>query len=172
VQGAAGWAALESVASRAAGRAVGAGTVLTPADARRAVAVGAAVIISPGIHAEVVEAAADAGALPLPGVMTPTDVGTATALGLSVCKLFPASVVAQGWLGALRGPFPAMDFIAVGGVDLGNAADFLHAGACGVAFGSSINALLAHEDPAGVVASLHDIVDGRPLPAAPPAASS
>jgi hypothetical protein len=30
--------------------------------------------------------------------MTASDVGTATQLGLSVGKLFPASVVAKGWL--------------------------------------------------------------------------
>jgi 2-keto-3-deoxy-6-phosphogluconate aldolase len=81
VQGDAGWAALESVARRAGGRAFGAGTVLTPADAHRAAGIGASVVISPGIHPEVVEAAAAAGALALPGVMTPTDVGVAPALG-------------------------------------------------------------------------------------------
>jgi 2-dehydro-3-deoxyphosphogluconate aldolase/(4S)-4-hydroxy-2-oxoglutarate aldolase len=150
VQGDAGWAALESVARRAGGRAFGAGTVLTPADAHRAAGIGASVVISPGIHPEVVEAAAAAGALALPGVMTPTDVG-----------------VAHGWLGALRGPFPAMDFVAVGGVDPGNAAEYLRAGARGVAFGASIEALLAGDDPAAVIAELHTIADGRRPHAAP-----
>jgi 2-keto-3-deoxy-6-phosphogluconate aldolase len=89
--------------------------------------------------------------------MTPTDVGIATRLGLSVCKLFPASVVGRGWLGALRGPFPAMDFIAVGGVDGANAEDYLRAGACGVAFGTSIEALLEQDDAAGVIARLHTV---------------
>jgi Entner-Doudoroff aldolase len=159
VQGPRGWAALESVAGRSEGRPFGAGTVLTAEDARRAAALGASVVISPGIHREVVEAASEAGALPLPGVMTPTDVGVATQLGLSVCKLFPANAVAVGLLRALRGPFPDMEFVAVGGVDAQNAADFLRMGACGVAFGSSIEALLAHEDAAGVVADLHALAD-------------
>jgi Entner-Doudoroff aldolase len=157
VQGDAGWAALESVAHCSGGRAFGAGTVLTPDDVRRAIDVGASVIISPDVNAEVVETAQSLGALPLPGVMTPTDVGIATRLGLSVCKLFPASVVGRGWLGALRGPFPAMDFIAVGGVDAGNAEDYLRAGACGVAFGTSIEALLEQDDAAGVIARLHAV---------------
>jgi 2-keto-3-deoxy-6-phosphogluconate aldolase len=62
-----GRASLESVARVSAGRRFGAGTLLTPADARRAVDVGASVVISPGIHPDVVEAAASAGALPRPG---------------------------------------------------------------------------------------------------------
>jgi 2-dehydro-3-deoxyphosphogluconate aldolase/(4S)-4-hydroxy-2-oxoglutarate aldolase len=47
VQGDAGWAALESVARCSAGRAFGAGTVLAPDDVRRAIDVGASVIIRP-----------------------------------------------------------------------------------------------------------------------------
>ena len=159
VQGPRGWAALEGVASRSAGRPFGAGTVLTAEDAQRAVELGASVVISPGIHREVVEATLEAGVLPLPGVMTPTEVGTATLLGLSVCKLFPANAVSNRLLGALRAPFPAMQLVAVGGVDAQNAARFLRLGACGVAFGSSIGALLADEDPAGVVAQLHALAD-------------
>lgn len=160
VQGDAGWASLEAVAGLAAGRAFGAGTVLTPASAQRAVDVGASVIISPSIHPEVVEAAASAGALPLPGVMTPTDVGTAAQLGVSVCKVFPASVVGRGWIGAMRGPFPRMGFVAVGGVDAGNAADYLRAGASGVGFATSIEAVLDRSDAAALIAELHAIADG------------
>jgi 2-dehydro-3-deoxyphosphogluconate aldolase / (4S)-4-hydroxy-2-oxoglutarate aldolase len=155
VQGAEGWASLEGVAARSAGRPFGAGTVLTPDDVRRAVDVGASVIISPGIDAEVVAAALDAGVMALPGVMTPTEVTTATALGLATCKLFPATVVGLGGLKALRGPFPEMAFVAVGGIEPGNAATFLAAGASGVAFGTSIEAVLALDDPAGWVADLH-----------------
>ncbi|MEA2419591.1 MAG: 2-dehydro-3-deoxyphosphogluconate aldolase / (4S)-4-hydroxy-2-oxoglutarate aldolase [Thermoleophilaceae bacterium] len=161
VQGPEGWAALESVARCADGRSFGAGTVLTAADAWRAVELGASVVISPGIDREVVEAAAAAGALPLPGVMTPTEVGTAARLGLSACKLFPADGIGQTLLRALRGPFPDMGLVAVGGVAPHNAADFLRAGACGVAFGSSIEALLAERDPAGLIAQLHAAADAR-----------
>lgn len=159
VQGAAGWASLETVAGCSAGRAFGAGTVLTPHDARRAVDLGASVIISPAVDTDVVEAAAAAGAVALPGVMTPTDVATAARLGLGTCKLFPATVVGSGWLKALRGPFPAMGFVAVGGVDLRNAADYVEAGASGVGLGSSIEVLLGLDDPAGFIADLHSLVE-------------
>ena len=162
VQGKAGWASLEAVAAVAAGRAFGAGTVLTPSDAVRAIELGASVVISPGIDIEVVAAATDAGALALPGVMTPSDVIVASRLGLRNAKFFPASLVGPAWLGAIRGPFPAMGFVAVGGVDLSNAADYLRAGAVGVGFGSSIVAILESVDPAAVVAELHALVRRAP----------
>lgn len=158
VQGEGGWAALQAVASCAQGRPFGAGTVLTADDARRAVGLGASVVISPGIDAEVVQAAIDAGALPLPGVTTPSDVTLATRLGLTTCKLFPASQVGAGWLGAIRGPFPQIRFVAVGGVGLGNAAEYLRAGAVGVGFGGSITEILSSADPAKVVADLHALI--------------
>jgi 2-dehydro-3-deoxyphosphogluconate aldolase/(4S)-4-hydroxy-2-oxoglutarate aldolase len=155
VQGDAGWAALSSVADCADGRPFGAGTVLTADDARRAVDLGASVIISPGIDAAVVEAAQGAGALALPGVFTPSDVTLAVRLGVSTCKLFPASLVGPQWVSQLRGPFPRMGIIAVGGVGLANAADYLRAGAVGVGFGSSIEDVLAAPDPAAEIAALH-----------------
>lgn len=150
-----GWASLAAVASVAEGRPFGAGTVLTTDDSHRATDLGASVVISPGIDAAVVEAARAAGALPLPGVMTPTDVTLAHSLGLSVCKLFPASQMGPAWLAHIRGPFPAMRFVAVGGVDHLNAVDYLRAGAAGVGFGSSVEGVLEAPDPAGIIAGLH-----------------
>lgn len=162
VQGEAGWASFEGVAARAGGRAFGAGTVLTPEDVRRAVDTGAAVIISPGLDREVVEATLEAGALPLPGVLTPTDVTAAARLGLGICKLFPASAVGPGFVSALHGPFPSVELIAVGGVDRHNAAEYVRSGVAGVALGSSIESLLAVGDAAAWVAGLHALLDERP----------
>jgi 2-dehydro-3-deoxyphosphogluconate aldolase / (4S)-4-hydroxy-2-oxoglutarate aldolase len=158
VQGEAGWSALAAVAEVADGRPFGAGTVLTPGDARRAVDLGASVIISPGIDASVVEAARDANALPLPGVFTPSDVSLAVRLGLTAGKLFPASLAGPEWLSHIRGPFPAFGIVAVGGIGPANAADFLRAGAIGVGFGGSMEKLLAADDPAADVAELHALV--------------
>jgi len=163
VQGEAGWASLEAVADCAGNRPFGAGTVLTVADAERAVSLGAGVVISPAIDRDVVEATQGAGALPLPGVMTPTDVATAAALGLEACKLFPATVVGPGWVSALRGPFPAMRFVAVGGVDLRNASEFISMGACGVGFGSNVETLLARDNAAEVIAELHRLAERQTL---------
>jgi 2-dehydro-3-deoxyphosphogluconate aldolase/(4S)-4-hydroxy-2-oxoglutarate aldolase len=156
VQGEVGWSALQAVAQCAQGRPVGAGTVLTTEDVRRAVDLGCSVIISPGLDEQVVEASLARGVCPLPGVMTATEVGAACRLGLRLCKLFPAEIVGTRWLAAMRGPFPTMRFIAVGGIGVGNAREFLSAGAAGVAFGTSLDDLLRQEDPGGFVASLQD----------------
>ena len=158
VQDDAGWAALAAVAECAQGRPFGAGTVLTVDDVNRVVDLGASVVISPGIDAAVVDATTRAGAMPLPGVFTPSDVTLAARLGVTTCKLFPASQVGPGWLGALHGPFPQMRFVAVGGVDLDNATDYLRAGAAGVGFGGSIERILRCADPSGEVAALHALV--------------
>jgi 2-dehydro-3-deoxyphosphogluconate aldolase / (4S)-4-hydroxy-2-oxoglutarate aldolase len=159
VQDVQGWDALLAVAELAGDRVFGAGTVLSPADAHRAVVLGAKVIVSPGIDADVVRTGQELGVTPLPGVVTPTDVALAARLGVPTCKLFPAGVVGTGWLGAMKGPFPAMRFVAVGGVDLGNAKEFLAAGAAGVALGSSITDLIALDDPAAFVSELHTLCD-------------
>jgi 2-dehydro-3-deoxyphosphogluconate aldolase/(4S)-4-hydroxy-2-oxoglutarate aldolase len=159
VQGEPGWASLQAVAEVANGRLYGAGTVLTVEDARRALDLGASVIIAPGVDADVIDVTLAAGAVPMPGVLTPTDVGTAVRHGVGTVKLFPASVVGPGWIPALRGPFPGIGVVAVGGVGLGNAAEYLRAGALGVGFGSSVTQLLGSADPAGVVAELHELAE-------------
>lgn len=158
VQGAIGWEALKAVADCADGRAFGAGTVLATGDVTRAVSLGASVIISPGVDAEVVLATQAAGALPLPGVMTPTDLALAAKLGLTGAKLFPADVVGLGWIKALKGPFPSMDIVAVGGVNANNAANWIASGASGVAFGSSITALLGMGNAAKRISDLHELI--------------
>lgn len=155
VQGQAGWAALEAVADCAQGRSFGAGTILSTADASRAIDWGASVVISPSMHPDVITTALSAGALPLPGVMTPTDVAEAVRLGVEICKLFPASLVGPGWLKAIKGPFPHTEFVAVGGVGLANMNEFLDAGAVGVAFGGSIEEFLDSPQASGVVADAH-----------------
>ena len=64
---------------------VGAGTVLTPGQADRAVGAGAQFIVSPGLNPAVVTHCLKKGITVIPGVCTPSEVETAIALGLSVC---------------------------------------------------------------------------------------
>ena len=79
---------------------------------------------------------------------------TAEWVGLTACTLASGTLTrafGPAWLGDIRGPFPAMRFVAVGGVDHVTAADYLRAGAAGVGFGSSIERVLQASDPAGAV---------------------
>ncbi|GAA1821810.1 bifunctional 4-hydroxy-2-oxoglutarate aldolase/2-dehydro-3-deoxy-phosphogluconate aldolase [Agromyces salentinus] len=144
IQSEADVAALAAVAEagRAAGRLVGAGTVLTARDVELAASAGAAFTVSPGFDADVVRASTAAGMPSLPGVATASEVQAAMALGLTWMKAFPASLLGTGWFRAMAGPFPGARFVATGGIDATNASGFLEAGARTVAVGSAL------EDPA------------------------
>jgi 2-dehydro-3-deoxyphosphogluconate aldolase/(4S)-4-hydroxy-2-oxoglutarate aldolase len=116
---------------------IGAGTVLTAAEARAAVRAGARFLVSPHLDHAVLDAAEQLGVPALPGVLTPTEVAAASRRS-SVVKLFPASLGGPAFLRALRGPFPDLDFVPTGGVDAGNLADWLAAGALAVGAGSDL----------------------------------
>lgn len=127
-----------AAAARERGRVVGAGTVVTVEQVELAARAGAAFTVSPGFDEVVVRASAAAGLPPLPGVATATEVQRAAALGLSWLKAFPAASLGPGWFRAMRGPFPEVRFVATGGLDAGNAGDFLAAGVRSVAVGSAL----------------------------------
>ncbi|ARH91028.1 MULTISPECIES: bifunctional 4-hydroxy-2-oxoglutarate aldolase/2-dehydro-3-deoxy-phosphogluconate aldolase [Streptomyces] len=116
---------------------LGAGTVLTGDDARRAAEAGANLIVTPGLGAGLEESVRQ-GLPTLAGVMTPSEVIAAEALGVSALKLFPASAGGPGYLEALRGPFPELPFVPVGGVDAGLAQAYFEAGAVAVGVGSPL----------------------------------
>lgn len=117
---------------------LGAGTVLTAEDARRAADAGADLIVTPGLGAGVDEALR-LGLPVLGGVLTPTDVIAAEAVGVTALKIFPASAVGgPAYLKALRGPFPRTPFVPVGGVDAAAAETYLAHGAVAVGVGSPL----------------------------------
>jgi len=68
---------------------VGAGTVLTPAEARSAVEAGARFLVSPVCDPEVIATAGTLGAVCIPGASTPTEMLTAHRAGADMVKLFP-----------------------------------------------------------------------------------
>lgn len=131
-----GYAALEAVVAAAPdGYDVGAGTVTTVEQLRRAVQHGARFGIAPGLDAATVAGALDEEGEDtpfLPGVATASELQAAQALGTRVVKAFPASLLSPAWFTAMAAPFPRMGLIATGGVAAGNAADFLAAGALGL----------------------------------------
>lgn len=125
-------------AGRERGKDVGAGTVLDMATVEAAAEAGARFTVSPGLDLEVVRASEEAGLASLPGVATATEVQRAHTAGLRWLKAFPASLLGTGWFPAMRGPFPEVRFVATGGMNARNAADFLDAGVRVVAVGSAL----------------------------------
>lgn len=132
---------LEAVAKAGAerGKPVGSGTVVTAEQVRQSLAVGAAFTVAPGLDAEVVALCRESDLPHLPGVASPSDIQAAVRLGCTIVKAFPASVLGVEWFKAMRGPFPAVTFVATGGIDASNAKEFLDAGAHTVAVGSALS---------------------------------
>jgi GntR family transcriptional regulator len=115
---------------------VGVGSVLTPDDARRAVAAGAAFLVCPIWAPEIVAAA---GQTPVfPAGRTPTELYRAWELTGAPVKLFPAHLDGPGYLRALLGPMPDLALMPSGGIDAGNAGDYLRAGAVAVNVGGAL----------------------------------
>jgi 2-dehydro-3-deoxyphosphogluconate aldolase/(4S)-4-hydroxy-2-oxoglutarate aldolase len=129
----------DAPAAHVADLCVGAGTVRTAAAARAALAAGASFLVAPGFDPDVVRVAMDADAVMIPGVLTPTEIDTASRLlgAPAIVKLFPSGVLGPGYLAAVREPFAGVSFVCTGGIDAANARDFLDAGALAVGVGGS-----------------------------------
>lgn len=119
-------AAIELLATEYPDIVVGAGTVLTVAQAGDARNAGARFVMSPGSDETVVDWCIDSGMPVAPGVATATEVTLAMKRGLRVLKFFPAeSSGGVATLRALGGVFPDVAFIPTGGIDERNLAAYL-----------------------------------------------
>jgi 2-dehydro-3-deoxyphosphogluconate aldolase / (4S)-4-hydroxy-2-oxoglutarate aldolase len=118
---------------------LGAGTVLDPETARACMLAGAQFFVTPSLNLRTIEIAQRYSKPIMPGALTPTEVVTAWEAGADVVKVFPASAVGGAkYIKALKGPFPHIEMIPTGGVNLDTTADFLKAGACAVAVGGEL----------------------------------
>ena len=124
--------------AREEGLVVGAGTVLTVEDARRAVEAGARFLVSPVMDEEVVAAAHALGVAVMPGVHTPTELLRAHRAGAQLQKLFPCPHGGPAYLRSVLGPLPFLRVVPTSGVDASNAREWLDAGAFGLGFVRSL----------------------------------
>lgn len=94
--------------------------------------------VSPILERGLQEAAAAAGFLLVPGVMTPSEVQAACHWGPGLVKLFPAATLGPGYWSRLRDPLGgALPFcIAAGGISLEEVSHWLASGVDAVAVGS------------------------------------
>ncbi|MDO4265391.1 MAG: bifunctional 4-hydroxy-2-oxoglutarate aldolase/2-dehydro-3-deoxy-phosphogluconate aldolase [Eubacteriales bacterium] len=118
--------AIRRISARFPEMLVGAGTVLSVEQVKRARAAGAKFIVSPGFDAEVVDYCIGENIPVYPGVMTPSEVMQGVKRGLEVLKFFPASQAGgTAMIKALCGPFPGIRFIPTGGVSEKNMQEYL-----------------------------------------------
>jgi len=96
---------------------VGAGTVLTPQQADRAIDAGAAFLVAPGTNPRVIDHCLLRSVPIVPGVATPTDIELAMSFGLDTVKFFPAeNLGGTSTLKALSGPYADIKFLPTGGI--------------------------------------------------------
>jgi 2-dehydro-3-deoxyphosphogluconate aldolase/(4S)-4-hydroxy-2-oxoglutarate aldolase len=132
--------ALEKLADRFGGKLIlGAGTVLDPETARACMLAGAEFFVTPSLRLSTIEMAKRYSKVICPGALTPTEVLAAWEAGADVVKIFPCgNVGGPKYIKALKGPFPQIEMIPTGGVNLETTGDFLKAGACAVAVGGEL----------------------------------
>jgi 2-dehydro-3-deoxyphosphogluconate aldolase/(4S)-4-hydroxy-2-oxoglutarate aldolase len=105
---------------------LGAGTVISVEQVKRAVDAGASYIVSPGFSHAVTEYCVKNDIAVLPGAITPTELMYLAEYGLEVAKFFPAEQAGGvAMLKALSGPFPQMRFLPTGGISAKNLPEYL-----------------------------------------------
>lgn len=114
---------------------MGAGTVLSVANAQMVLDAGAQFIVAPNTNPHVVAHCVEHAVCVIPGAYTATEIMTAVDLGATLVKVFPAEL---GYFKAIRGPLNTVPFVPTGGVELTNAADYIKAGAAAVGMGSAL----------------------------------
>jgi len=149
--------ALEKVADQFGDKIVlGAGTVLDPETARASMLAGAEFFVTPSLKLATIEMVRRYSKVMMPGALTPTEVLTAWEAGADIVKIFPCgNVGGPKYIRALRAPFPHIEMIPTGGVNLETAGEFLKAGACAVAVGGEL------VDAKSVAEGRFDVIEER-----------
>jgi 2-dehydro-3-deoxyphosphogluconate aldolase/(4S)-4-hydroxy-2-oxoglutarate aldolase len=118
---------------------VGAGTVLSVEDAKKALQAGASYLVSPNFDEDVVAFAKKEGVVSIPGACTPTEIYRAHKAGADIIKLFPfVEIGGLGFLKAIRGPLPFVKYMLCGGATLDNISNYLAADAAAILIGAAI----------------------------------
>ncbi|GAB2964163.1 bifunctional 4-hydroxy-2-oxoglutarate aldolase/2-dehydro-3-deoxy-phosphogluconate aldolase [Nonomuraea fastidiosa] len=143
------------------GVAVGAGTVLDAASARKAVDAGAGFLITPAVLPEVIAEGRRLGVPVLPGAFTPTEIVQAWSQGAAMVKVFPAGAAGgPGYIKDVRAPLPQIPLVPTGGIGIEDVPAYLAAGARAVGMGSPLlGDACADGDMAALAARARRLVD-------------
>jgi 2-dehydro-3-deoxyphosphogluconate aldolase / (4S)-4-hydroxy-2-oxoglutarate aldolase len=147
---------------------VGAGTVLAPQQAERAIGAGAEFIVSPSLEINLVGLCHAANVACFPGAATPTEIIAAHRARADLVKIFPADLVGGAYfIRQMQGPFPEIRFMVSGGVTLKNVSEYVEIGVAGICLGSSyLGELLANAGKKAFVREVRkfvSIVDNKQL---------
>jgi 2-dehydro-3-deoxyphosphogluconate aldolase / (4S)-4-hydroxy-2-oxoglutarate aldolase len=138
------------------GAIVGAGTVLTGAQAEDALIAGARFLVSPALIPEMIEVGRSRDAMTMPGTMTPTEMLKAAELGADYIKVYPlATIGGPEFITNVRRALQHLPLVATGNVEYDEIPAYLAAGVVGFGIGAPLIRpdLLQRGDSAGVVAN-------------------
>lgn len=131
--------AIRRIAAELAGLVhVGAGTVMTAAQAQAASDVGSEYMISPNMDPEVIRRTRALDRVMISGALTPSEIADAWKYGSDFVKVFPAGSMGSAYIKAIRAPLKHIPLMAVGGVNENNLKEFLNAGVCGFGIGGNL----------------------------------
>jgi 2-dehydro-3-deoxyphosphogluconate aldolase / (4S)-4-hydroxy-2-oxoglutarate aldolase len=132
--------ALEHVANKHGDKVLlGAGTVLDPETARSCMLAGADFFVTPSLNLKTIEMAKRYSKAIIPGALTPTEILSAWEAGADAVKVFPCHALGgASYIKALKGPFPQIEVVPTGGVNLETVSALLQAGACAVGVGGEL----------------------------------
>lgn len=140
---------------------VGAGTVLAPQQAERAIAAGAEFVVSPSLELNLIGLCHTANIACFPGAATPTEIIAAQRAHADLVKIFPADLVGGPYfIRQMQGPFPEARFMVSGGVNLQNVSEYVQAGVTGICLGSAyLEGLLVDKGKKGFVKEVRRFVE-------------
>lgn len=135
---------------------IGAGTVLTEAEAHAALDAGARFLIAPNLGAAVAKVARENAVFYCPGAYTTSEIVAARDAGAHVVKVYPVGVAGgPDYIRIIRDPLPGIPMLAAGGTHLDNVLPFLAVGCVGIGLGASL------ADPALAAAGRFDEIERR-----------
>ncbi|HEY2931692.1 MAG TPA: bifunctional 4-hydroxy-2-oxoglutarate aldolase/2-dehydro-3-deoxy-phosphogluconate aldolase [Acidobacteriota bacterium] len=130
--------AIECLRMKLPHAAIGAGSILSAEQARKALGAGAQFLISPHCDPKLFAWAHRQNVLYTPAGFTPSELMSAWNAGFPLVKFYPASAGGPDLLKSLLQPLPFLRLMATGGIDKSNAVDFLRAGAAALGVGGSV----------------------------------
>ena len=137
---------------------LGAGTVLDPETARIAILSGATYVVSPSLNPDTVRLCNRYQVAVMPGAMTIGEVIAAMEAGADIVKLFPGEALGPAFVKAVKGPLPQAPLMPTGGVDLGNVAEWIKAGAVAVGAGGSLTGGARTGDYEGITRAAREFI--------------
>jgi 2-dehydro-3-deoxyphosphogluconate aldolase/(4S)-4-hydroxy-2-oxoglutarate aldolase len=138
------------------GAIVGAGTVLSGAQAEDSLIAGARFLVSPALIPEMIEAGRARDAMTMPGTMTPTEMVKAAELGADYIKVYPlATIGGPDFITNVRRALIHLPLVATGNVEYDEIPAYFKAGVVGFGIGGPLIRpdLLERRDSDGVVAN-------------------